>query len=157
MQKCDTHLYLSAKGDRWSLIVNHDRELCPCVIPRLIAPRVWPCPWISISVCQGRCTLVLYSLTEFDRDMWIEEILTDILALLGLLIYNYIWKIVFNRENYCISRHSVFFFSKLQNSNLYPDTDNKMIRNYKYLNYIQRYYSNTRIINIDSKFYRNRK
>lgn len=38
-----------------------------------------------------------------------EEILTDTLAFLGLLFYNYIWKkkIVFSRENYCISYHSV--------------------------------------------------
>lgn len=37
-----------------------------------------------------------------------EKILTDTLAfLLGLLFYNYIWKIVFRRENYCISYHSV--------------------------------------------------
>lgn len=36
-----------------------------------------------------------------------EEILTDTLAFLGLLFYNYIWKIVFRRENYCILYHSV--------------------------------------------------
>lgn len=36
-----------------------------------------------------------------------EKILTDTLAFLGLLFYNYIWKIVFRRENYCISYHSV--------------------------------------------------
>lgn len=37
-----------------------------------------------------------------------EKILTDTLAfLLGLLFYNYIWKIVFRRENYCVSYHSV--------------------------------------------------
>lgn len=37
-----------------------------------------------------------------------EKILTDTLAfLLWLLFYNYIWKIVFRRENYCIWYHSV--------------------------------------------------
>lgn len=37
-----------------------------------------------------------------------EKILTDTLAfLLGLLFYNYIWKIVFSRENYCVSYHSI--------------------------------------------------
>ena len=57
------HAFASV-GERRSLIVNHDRELCLCVIPRLIAPRVRPCPWISISVCQGRCTLMLHSLWQ---------------------------------------------------------------------------------------------